>query len=344
MRRVPIRMKLAAALAVPLLALTAVTFFEVARTSAAVNDVREQTALAKAAIGPAGLITTLQNERSWMSVEIVGWGEMAELPLKGYEETRAATDAAIDTFRAEIEAEGGEVERTFAPALQGLGALDQIRGDIDAYTTPRTIENATFSGATYDRYTGVISPFFDAITELSVAVDDPDLRQGTELADAVAREVEVLGDSIAQVLGDVATGVGIDTPEQVAWVVGKQAEFTLYAQKLRNATGPYAAVVSDTFPSQLFDDVNAHLDQAIATGTVDIIAVAQSVADRPDGESYLPLQDGIAARAGEPGRRAQRRGAGPPALVRGPGRHDAAAGHRARCGWCRGRSRSRCGR
>src|SRR4029450_6523066 len=138
LRRVPIRMKLAAALAVPLFALAAVTFFEVARTSGAVSDIREQTALAKAAIGPAGLITTLQNERSWMAVELVGWGDMAPGPLKGYHETRAATDGAIATFRAAVGAEGGEVERTFADALDNLGSLDQIRADIDAYTTPRT--------------------------------------------------------------------------------------------------------------------------------------------------------------------------------------------------------------
>src|SRR5262245_25335810 len=288
-------MKLAAALAVPLVALAVVTFFEVARTSGAVRDVREQTALAKAAIGPAGLVTTLQNERSWMAVEIVGWGEMAELPLKGYAETRDATDAAIDTFRDEVEAEGGDVERTFSDALRNLGTLDQIRGDIDAFTAPRSTANANFSGATYDQYTSVISPFFDAITELSVAVDDPDLRQGTELADAVAREVEVLGDSISQVLGDPATGANINTPEQVAWVSTKQSEFQQYAQKLRNATGAYARVVSDTFPSQLYDDVNAHLDQAITTGTVDIMQVANSVANRPDGQSFAALQDGIAA-------------------------------------------------
>ncbi|HEU0042692.1 MAG TPA: nitrate- and nitrite sensing domain-containing protein, partial [Jiangellaceae bacterium] len=287
-------MKLAAALAVPLVALAVVTFFEVARTSGAVRDVREQTALAKAAIGPAGLITTLQNERSWMAVEIVGWGEMAELPLKGYAETREATDAAIDTFRDEVEAEGGDVERTFSNALQNLGTLQQIRGDVDAFSAPRSTANASFSGPTYDRYTSVISPFFDAITELSAAVDDPDLRQGTELADAVAREVEVLGDSIAQVLGDVATGANINTPEQVAWVSTKQSEFQQYAQKLRNATGAYARVVSDTFPSQLYDDVNAHLDQAITTGTVDIMQVANSVANRPDRQSFEALQDGIA--------------------------------------------------
>src|SRR5262245_14561098 len=294
LRRVPIRMKLAAALAVPLFALAAVTFFEVARTSGAVAEIREQTALAKAAIGPAGLVTTLQNERSWASVELVGWGEMAQVPLKGYPETRDATNDAIDTFRSDVEAEGGEVERTFSDALHGLDALGQLRGDIDAFTEPRSTANAAFSGAAYDRYTAVITPFFDAITELSVAVDDPDLRQGTELADAVAREVEILGDSISQVLGDVATGVNVNTAEQVAWVSTKQAEFQQYAQKLRNATGAYAQVVSDTFPSQLYDDVNAYLDQAITTGTVDIIQVAMGVADRPDGQSFAPLQDGIA--------------------------------------------------
>src|SRR5262245_40628600 len=173
LRRVPIRIKLAAALAVPLIALTAVTFFEVARTSGAVNDIREQTALAKAAIGPAGLITTLQNERTWMGYEILGCGERASVPVTGYDETGAATNAAIDTFRDEVEAEGGEVAGTFADALQGLDALGQIRADIDGFTGPRAVQNATFSGPTYDRYTEVITPFFDAITELSVAVDDP---------------------------------------------------------------------------------------------------------------------------------------------------------------------------
>ena len=52
MRRIPIRMKLAAALAVPLIGLFFITVVEVAETAADVDDVRAQTALARASSGP----------------------------------------------------------------------------------------------------------------------------------------------------------------------------------------------------------------------------------------------------------------------------------------------------
>ena len=59
MRRVPIRMKLAAALAVPLVALVCVTIFEVIQSARDVQRVREQTALAEASIGPVSLLSIL---------------------------------------------------------------------------------------------------------------------------------------------------------------------------------------------------------------------------------------------------------------------------------------------
>jgi signal transduction histidine kinase len=286
-------MKLAAALAVPLVALTTVTFLEVARTSDDVADIREQTAMARAAIGPSGLITKLQNERTWMSVEVVGWGDSPGIPVKGYAETRSQTDEAAAMLREEIEREGGEVERAFAPALDGLAALDQIRADIDAYTGPADTTGAAFTGPTYDRYSAVITPFFDAITDVSVAVDDPDLRQGTELADAVAREIEVLGDTMAQILGEQLVNGSIGV-EGLAWTAGKQEEFVRYGQKLQNATGSYADIVAAHFPANLYEDVGVHLDQAITAGSIDIAAVQASVLDREDGEGFEVLQSAIA--------------------------------------------------
>src|SRR5262249_26830593 len=57
MRRLPIRFKLVAALTVPLLGLLAVVVAEVVRTSQDVRRVRDQAAMATAAIGPSGLMT-----------------------------------------------------------------------------------------------------------------------------------------------------------------------------------------------------------------------------------------------------------------------------------------------
>ena len=69
MRRIPIRMKLAAALAVPLIGLFFITVVEVAETAADVDDVRAQTALARASVGPSGVINALQHERNFFPGE-----------------------------------------------------------------------------------------------------------------------------------------------------------------------------------------------------------------------------------------------------------------------------------
>ncbi|MGH2944014.1 MAG: M50 family metallopeptidase, partial [Solirubrobacteraceae bacterium] len=75
MRRVPIRLKLAAALSIPLLALAVVTVFEVLKAGHERDEVRSQTELAEAATGPSGLITALQNERTWPAVDLIGESE-----------------------------------------------------------------------------------------------------------------------------------------------------------------------------------------------------------------------------------------------------------------------------
>ena len=73
MRRVPIRLKLAAALSIPLFALGVVTVLEVVKSIDDGREVREQTDLAISATGPSGLITALQNERTWPGIDLVGY-------------------------------------------------------------------------------------------------------------------------------------------------------------------------------------------------------------------------------------------------------------------------------
>ena len=70
--RLPIRIKLAIALAVPLVAMGLVTLAEVVSLSREARQVRAQTDLAAAMIGPNGLITALQNERTYASAYPVG--------------------------------------------------------------------------------------------------------------------------------------------------------------------------------------------------------------------------------------------------------------------------------
>ena len=199
MRRVPIRLKLAAALSIPLLALGVVTVLEVVKSADDVSEIREQTDLAVAAIGPSGLITALQNERTWPAVDLVGQAGMVNVPVEGYEETRGDTD---------------EAHRRVPRAVIGQGRLDRRRASgrsLDAArpsssscaptSTPtwppsRPARSTTTStSATHDLRPLHASDRTRSSTpppRISLAIDDPELRQGTELADAAAREIEVM--------------------------------------------------------------------------------------------------------------------------------------------------------
>ena len=122
MRRVPIRVKLAAALAVPLIAMGLVTVIEVASVAEEASDVRAQTDLATATIGPKGLITALQNERNFVSANLVGVDESLEMVVAGYEETRADTDDASVEF---VNGLGSAAQRAYSPALDGLAEVER---------------------------------------------------------------------------------------------------------------------------------------------------------------------------------------------------------------------------
>jgi hypothetical protein len=156
LRRLPIRTKLAVALAVPLLALIAVTVLEVVKTSSEVDDIGRQTDLARSAIGPSGIITALQNERTWLAVELIGSQGQVTVPVEGYDETRAQTDEAIESFRDDVRQRSGNVAEVFQEPLAGLDALADVRNDVDASTQPRDPTNIEFAGQIFDRYTELI--------------------------------------------------------------------------------------------------------------------------------------------------------------------------------------------
>ena len=207
MRRVPIRLKLAAALSIPLLALGVVTVLEVVKSVNDVSEVREQTDLAVSATGPSGVITALQNERTWPGVDLVGYAGAVTVPVEGYEQTRADTDEAIRQFRDLVTAKGGAIAAAYVPVLDQLDQLEQLRAEIDANVAAmpeRDItNNGDFSQHVFETYTALIDPIFDATTRISLAINDPELRQGTELADAAARQVEVISQLASAVIRDI---------------------------------------------------------------------------------------------------------------------------------------------
>ncbi|HET6951893.1 MAG TPA: nitrate- and nitrite sensing domain-containing protein [Acidimicrobiales bacterium] len=309
--RVPIRAKLAAALAMPLAALIAVTLLEVVDTSAKLAEVREQTGLATATTGPTGLVTALQNERAWPAAEMVGFDDLVDVPVPSYEETRAATDKAIAEFRADLETKPDIIGATYADALAGLDQLDQIRADIDANTAPRDLANLVISNLLFERYSALIEPFFDAAGRISLAIGDDELRQGAGLADATARQIEVMAQMLNTVVSDSSVSDGIATAPEIATVAAMRSQFDQHARVLTTATGAYGPIVEATFPFALTENVAKQVDATVGAGRIEDGRSLAAAFDSPPGEGYSILQeavsDEIARRAGELNRQAESR-------------------------------------
>jgi signal transduction histidine kinase len=228
-RRIPIRIKLAAALAIPITALLLVSLLEVAQSNEAAAEIKDQTDLATASIGPGGLITALQNERNFGSVWLLGFDTAIELPVDSYEQATAATDQSLADFRAEIDKLGGDVAATYEPALEKINAeLAGLRARVTDYQGERGQNNTAQSEPFYLGLTDLIDTMFQANSQVALAVDDSTLRRGVELTDLASREIENASRIIrvfllAGVNGE--DGGMLNTPEEIGQAAGLLGQY-----------------------------------------------------------------------------------------------------------------------
>ncbi len=261
-------MKLAGALAVPLFGLFVITVIEVQHTGQEVANVRAQTELARATIGPSGVLSTLQDERTWAAVDLIGFAGQLTAPVAGYDESRQATNEAIAAFRATLSDASPAVASAYQPALDNLVVLEQIRADIDASTTPRDLSNVGFADDIFGRYSALVEPFFDSDTRVALAVNDAELRRWTTLVGAVNRSSETVGDLARTTIIDGVIGDGINQPAEIAEESRLLDNLDRLGAELTDAPEPYASVVGHSYPSQLVDSVSEQVRTAIDGGTV----------------------------------------------------------------------------
>jgi Nitrate and nitrite sensing len=153
MRRVPIRMKLVAALVVPLVGLLVVTWLEVRAISSEVDDVRAQTDLVETSLGPLSITTALQLERAAASLYIIGQEENFSIQVEDNAEARGLVDAAVEDFTATMEERGGRLAEVYAPAMDALDAIQPAREAVDATEDARrNLGNTAASKESFDRY------------------------------------------------------------------------------------------------------------------------------------------------------------------------------------------------
>src|SRR5688572_13462333 len=94
---------------------------EVLRADARAEDVRAETELATAAVGPGSLITTLQDERNFSGVSLLGLNDALVLGVTSFEQARGLTDEARAQMDEFLAAQPDDVAAYFT---SGIAAVD----------------------------------------------------------------------------------------------------------------------------------------------------------------------------------------------------------------------------
>jgi len=288
-------MKLAVALAVPLLGLLVITAVEVAHTARHVDRVRSQTQLARATVGPAGLIAALQNERTWAAADLIGASDQIVAQVKGYPATRDDTDQAITRFRAAARAEGPAVVSAYAPALARLDGLAAVRRKIDTSTLPRSLANTKFGNEIFTTYSDMITPFFDANTRVALAIDDTELREWTTLTTVATRQGETIANLARQTILDGVVGGGINTPAKITAEAGLARTFDRLNNELRDVPEPYASVVRARYPTELATNLSREVDTALKGRPVNLDRLLDVLRVKPE-DGYIGLGQALTGR------------------------------------------------
>jgi signal transduction histidine kinase len=300
-RRFPIRAKLAAALAIPLVAMGAITLAEVVSVASDAREVRDQTKLATATVGPGGLITALQDERNWAAGAMVGVESQLDMTVSSFDEAYTATDEALEEFDAEIESLGDVAVAAYGPVLDELANLPELRAEVgDIYaSTPHTFDSIGEATVVFDDYTALIEPFFGAMSRLSVSIDDPELRQGAALAETTARMLEVMP-QLANAMalpGTVPTApgdtVGINSTDEITRLAELQSAFREHATDMAAAQGPYAAVADEYYNEEYTQTIDDLMTQAIETGDFDLDQLLGGLEISLD-QAYIGYRDALA--------------------------------------------------
>ncbi|HYZ98864.1 MAG TPA: nitrate- and nitrite sensing domain-containing protein, partial [Acidimicrobiales bacterium] len=270
-RRIPIRRKLALALVLPITGLLVVAAIEVVQSARQRDEVREQTDLATASVGPAGLITSLQNERNFAALRMLGFEGAVELPVDSWEEAKQATDDALARFRDDVEDKGGDVVETYGPALATLDdGLADLRETVDTFDREPGVGNTDITDPNFLGYTGIITGLFDANTQVASSIEDPVLRRGVELIDISTRQTDAIALTIRSLLlaGVGATEDGnavLDKPAEIA----EGAEMFGLVQEFREQARLLGTGVYEPLAERLREESDATGFMEIARQTLD---------------------------------------------------------------------------
>jgi anti-sigma regulatory factor (Ser/Thr protein kinase) len=285
--RIPIRVKLAGALAVPLCALIAMATVEVLRADARAEDVRAETELATAAVGPGSLITTLQDERNFSGVSLLGLNDALVLGVTSFEQARGLTDEARAQMDEFVAAQPDAVAAYFT---DGIAAIDdeliELRELVDGSTAVRDTTNATFANEIFDRYTALIQVLIDDTSGIALDIDDASLRTGVELVNLATLNYETNARVVRSILLPFLTGdTSVDARIDVASLVARSR--TEQGELMERSIGEYDGVPELDVKGAANIAQFLAFDEFIATGATDVDTLAGAVSGDAEGSVNL---------------------------------------------------------
>ena len=179
--------------------------------------------------------------------------------MTSFDEAAAATDDAIETFRADLEDKPESVQTTYGPALDHIEAeLGGLRETVLTYTGPRDLSTQPVSDPFFSGYTTLIDELFQANGQVALAIDDPTLRRGVELTDLASHQIENVA-RLTRVLLLAGVSGGLNEPTDVAEAAGLLGQVETGVDQVRElGTGRYqpaAAKVDQEFSASGFTDL-----------------------------------------------------------------------------------------
>ena len=211
-RRLTIRTKLAATLAVPLAALASFAALQGRDAYNRSDQVRLQAGLATSATGPAGVLTALENERDYEALRAIGAQNLvAQKDTKFSAQVTASTDVALGNFRSLLDSVGGAAGNYRAALTQVSSKLVQLRQQAeDDASRSATPAKAAQASTIFDRYSTLIGTLLDADQRSGATIGNARLRSGAELLNAIARQ------SVAESGLGIKVGLAAITRDPVA--------------------------------------------------------------------------------------------------------------------------------
>ena len=296
LRRIPIRAKVAGALALPLVGLVAAVVIGVSATTSVSESVSRQTGLARASVGHAGLIDALQDERNLALLAMLGLGDALTLEVTDTGAARERTDTAATALHHSISGQRDRLRDDYAAALESLVDLPGLRGQADAAAGAPGPWNREAAHSVFAGYTTMIATLFASHDRFSLEVADPEIRQGDDLVHYGSHATDAVAQLVERLIY-VGTGPGgVDETVEAGEIASlrRDVERNNSAVEVRG-TGPYTDAAATLADNPRVSALPELADQVVAdSGTVDPRTLLAVTPLGPEG-GYPGFRDDVVA-------------------------------------------------